>query len=153
MSKVGLTVAGLAAGLLVTGCASSPWPRSRAQIEIAPARCEAFQVQIYFDRDSTKLTREARSILAEAGKMARGCDVKAVRVVGLADAVGAPGDNLDLSKRRAGAVTQALGRVGFRNVSFDVQAAGDTGATTLGGANRPLRRRADINFDLAPLPR
>jgi len=148
MSKVGLTVIGIAVGgALLAGCAS-PWPRSRAQIEVAPSLCEDFQVQIYFTRDSVAVTREARSILAEAKNMAKGCAVKEVRVVGLADAVGAPGANLEISKRRATAVTEALGRAGFKNVSFEVRAAGDAGAVTWDGAMQPLRRRADINIDL-----
>jgi outer membrane protein OmpA-like peptidoglycan-associated protein len=69
-------------------------------------------------------------------------------VLGLADNVGAPDVNLALSKKRAAAVTDALAEVGFRNVEFDVAAAGDTGSITGSGEARPLRRRADVQFDL-----
>jgi peptidoglycan-associated lipoprotein len=71
-----------------------------------------------------------------------------VRVIGLADAVGAPDANLALSKQRADVVTRGSGKMGFGNVEFDVGAAGDLGATTSDGEARPLRRRADIRFDL-----
>jgi peptidoglycan-associated lipoprotein len=38
--------------------------------------------------------------------------------------------------------------MGFSNVDFDVGAAGDAGAMTNDGEARPLRRQADIRFDL-----
>ena len=149
MRRVELTVVGivLAAGL-VAGCASSPWPKSRSQIVTPPPTCEDFAVQIYFERDSAEITSEARSVLGTAETMARNCKVASVRVVGLADAVGAPAVNLALSKQRASAVTAALAKVGFRNVEFDVTAAGDTGSVTRTGEAQPLRRQADVRFDL-----
>jgi peptidoglycan-associated lipoprotein len=72
--------------------------------------CEDFAVQIYFESQSAKLTSEARSVLKGAEAMATGCKVASVRVVGLADAVGAPDANLALSKQRADTVTRALAR-------------------------------------------
>jgi len=47
----------------------------------------------------------------------------------------------------------ALAKAGFKQVEFDVAAAGDAGATTRGGEARPLRRRTDVRFDLAPRAR
>ena len=150
MKRVGLTAIGmvLAAGL-VTGCTTtSPWPKSRSQIvEMAPT-CEDFAVQIYFERDSAEVTTEARGVLKGAGALTRNCKVASVHVVGLADAVGAADVNLELSKKRANAVTEALAKVGFRHVEFDVAAAGDLGAVTKNGEAKPLRRRADVKFDL-----
>jgi peptidoglycan-associated lipoprotein len=149
MKKIGLAmICAVAVGGLVTGCASDPWPKSRAQIvKVAPS-CEDFAVQIYFESESTKLTSEARSVLRSADDLTTGCKVASVRVIGLADSVGAPDANLTLSKQRADVVTRALGKIGFNNVEFDVGAAGDLGATTRNGEARPLRRRADIRFDL-----
>ena len=149
MRRVELTVIGavLAAGL-ITGCASSPWPKSRSQIVTTPPTCEDFAVQLYFERDSAEITSEARSVLATAEAMAKNCKVTSVHVVGLADAVGAPDVNLALSKQRASAVTEALAKVGFRDVEFDVTAAGDTGSVTRTGEAQPLRRQADVRFDL-----
>jgi outer membrane protein OmpA-like peptidoglycan-associated protein len=150
MRRVELTAIGIvAAAGLVAGCASSPWPKSRSQIVATAPACEDFAVQIYFERDSAEITDEARSVLKSAGALTKGCKVDSVRVLGLADAVGASDVNLALSKKRATAATSALAKVGFRNVEFDVAAAGDTGSITGSGEARPLRRRADVKFDLA----
>jgi len=150
MRKVELTAIGIvvAAGL-VAGCASGPWPKSRSQIVTTAPACEDFAVEIYFERDSAEVTSEARSVLRSAGALTKGCKVDSVRVLGLADAVGTADLNLQLSKQRATAVTDALAKAGFRNVEFDVTAAGDTGSVTGLGEARPLRRRADVRFDLA----
>lgn len=150
MRRVELTAIGivLAAGL-VAGCASSPWPKSRSQIVAATPTCEDFAVQIYFERDSSEITSEARSVLKSAEALTKDCKVNSVRVVGLADAVGAPDVNLELSRKRATMVTDALAKVGFSNVEFDVAAVGDSGSTTVSGEARPLRRQADVQFDLA----
>ena len=150
MKKIGLAIIGAAAlGGLVAGCGTTtPWPKSRSQIvETAPS-CEDFSVQIYFQSESAKLTNEARSVLKGADALATGCKVASVRIVGLADAVGAPAANLTLSKARADTVTQALNKIGYSNVTIEVGAAGDAGAMTSDGESRPLRRRADIHFDL-----
>ena len=151
MKKVGRAVVGLVVlGGLVAGCASgNPWPKSRSQIVAVAPACEDFAVQIYFETESAALTSEARSVLKGAETLAKGCKVVSVRVVGLADAKGGgPDSNLSLSKKRADTVTRALEKSGFKAVDFEVGAAGDAGATTSNGEARPLRRRADIRFDL-----
>jgi peptidoglycan-associated lipoprotein len=144
-----ITAAAVGAGLMLAGCASAPWSPTRASIEVAPASCADFQVSIYFERDEDQVTREARSVLASAKTMAKGCVVEKVRVVGLADAVGTPDVNLELSRRRAVSVTKALTRAGFSQVEFDVAARGDAGSVNRDGESAPLRRRADIFLDLS----
>ncbi len=153
MNKAGVWIAAAAIGATMTGCATGPWPKSRSQIEALPAACDDFSVSIYFDRDSAAITREARQALRGAADLAKGCTAKNVHVVGLADAVGAPDANLALSQRRASEVTAALAKVGFRQVSFEVSAAGDAGAITRDGEARPLRRRADVRIDLEAPPK
>jgi len=150
MKKVGLTIIGVAVlGGFAAGCSTStPWPKSRSQIVQTAASCEDFSVQIYFESRSAKLTKEARSVLNGADALATGCKVASVRVVGLADAVGSPDANLAVSKQRAEVVTRTLAKMGYSNVQFDVGAVGDVGATTSEGEARPLRRQADIRFDL-----
>jgi outer membrane protein OmpA-like peptidoglycan-associated protein len=150
MKKIGLAIVGaVAVGALAAGCTTTnPWPKSRSQIVQTAPSCEDFSVQIYFESQSAKLTNEARSVLKSADALATGCKVASVRVIGLADAVGAPGANLALSKQRADVVMKAMGKMGYGNVEFDVGAAGDAGAMTSDGENRPLRRRTDIQFDL-----
>ncbi len=144
-----ITAAALGAGLMLAGCASAPWRPTRASIEALPPACADFQVSIYFERDQARVTREARSVLNSAGAMTRGCKVDKARITGLADAVGAPDANMALSRRRAEAVTRALIRAGLGKAEFDVAAAGDAGATTRAGASAPLRRRADIVFEIS----
>ena len=89
-------------------------------------------------------------MLANARDQARGCVVRSVRVIGLADAKGSADASLELSRKRAETVSTALAQNGFGKVDFDLDAVGDAGAVTASGAAAPLRRRADILFDLAP---
>ncbi|WP_184715453.1 OmpA family protein [Caulobacter sp.] len=137
--------------LALAGCASSegPWRTLRKPVTAAAPNCVAFQSSIYFEQDSASLTPEAIQVLANARDQSRGCAVKSVRVVGLADAVGTSDANLALSKRRADTVSSSLARHGFSKVDFDKAAVGDAGAVAASGATAPLRRRTDILFDLA----
>lgn len=116
----------------------------------APKTCQDLTVAIYFQRDSATVTREAKAVLKGAGDRARGCVLGEVDVLGLADATGDPDVNLDLSRKRAEAVRLAVIKLGFTTVNFKVGAAGEAGATTASGADRPLRRRADVTFRLKP---
>ena len=50
-------------------------------------------------------------MIAAQAAQAKRCQINAVRVVGLADAVGDPAANLELSKARAAAVTDAPARL------------------------------------------
>ena len=134
------------AALVLSGCGTVPGFR-RA---LAPNLCQDLTVSIYFERDSATITREARAVLKGAGDMTRGCDLGHVDVTGLADSTGDPDVNLELSRKRAQAVRLAVERLGFSMVNFTVGAVGESGATTRSGADRPLRRRADVTFRLQP---
>ena len=140
------------AALALSACAetSGPWRTWKKPVAAAPLACASFTSSIYFDQDSAALTPEARMVLANARDQSKGCQVRSVRVIGLADAVGASEANLALSKRRADTVSRALAGHGFGKVDFDLAAVGDAGAVAASGAAAPLRRRADIVFDLAP---
>lgn len=150
------TIIALSGAVLALGaCAETqgPWRTLRKPVAAATPVCDNFQSSVYFEQDSAALTKEARMVLSGAQAQARGCTVTSVRVLGLADAVGAPQANLALSKRRAETVTSALSKVGFSKVDIDAAAAGDAGAVAASGAANPLRRRADILFELqAPNP-
>jgi outer membrane protein OmpA-like peptidoglycan-associated protein len=117
----------------------------------APA-CEDRTVQVYFETDSAEVTQEGKAVLAQAAAVPRRCQVDRVEVLGLADAAGDPQANLELSKRRAQAVTTALAGAGLPAGEFAVAAAGQADAVTDDGANRPVRRRADIVLRLSPRP-
>lgn len=136
--------------LALAGCAETqgPWRTLRKPVAAATPSCDGFQSSVYFEQDSAALTKEARMVLSGAQTQARGCKVKSVRVIGLADAVGASQTNLALSRRRAETVISALAKVGFSKVDIDAAAVGDAGAVSASGASAPLRRRADILFDL-----
>lgn len=145
----GVAAFGLALGLGLTGCATMPAGRDRI-VKIAP-RCVDQTVQIYFEAYSSAVTKEGRAVLAAAAAQARPCTVASVDVLGLADNIGGtPDSNLDLSKRRAEAVTAELAAVGLPAAQFKVVAVGEAGAATADGRARPLRRRADIVLHLSP---
>jgi peptidoglycan-associated lipoprotein len=136
--------------LLVLGLGACATARSaRDRIVRAPVRCVDQTVQIYFEPDSAEITKEGRAVLALAAKDSRGCRVAGVDVLGLADSAGAADANLELSKRRAQAVTEALTATGLPAAEFKVVAAGQAGATTSKGDVRPLRRRADVVLHLS----
>lgn len=131
-----------AAVVALGGCAAVE--KTRDAIVSRPNTCTDQTVQIYFEPDSAEVTAEGRAVIRQAAAQAKGCTVKRVDVIGLADATGAPGANLDLSKRRAQSVTAALALAGLPAAEFNLAAAGQAGAVTRDGEARPLRRRADI---------
>lgn len=135
--------------VLVAGLAAcSTGPTGRAAIVKTPPRCIDTTVQVYFDSWSAEINKESRAVIDEAAALSRGCSVERVEVVGLADAVGAPGPNLELSKQRAAAVTAALTKAGLPAAEFRLAAAGQAGATTAEGEEQPMRRRADVVLHL-----
>lgn len=146
--KLAIVTLGLLVGL--SACATAQ-KNPRDRIVRRAAVCVDQAAQIYFDADSAVITKEGRALLAATAGDRKSCRVTAVEVVGLADAAGAPGANLELSTRRAQAVTAALTASGLPAAEFKVSAAGQTGATTARGQAQPLRRRVDVLFRLAPL--
>ncbi len=151
-----LALASASLGAVVAGCQSIHRPMAaptvRGPVIQSPLACADFTVSLYFESESSTVTPQAAQLLSAAQRRAKGCNVTGINVVGLADAPGAAGVNLALSKRRADAVTRALHRVGFTTVAFQVAARGDAGAETGAGQERPLRRRADVQFHLAAPP-
>ena len=146
MKATPLAVVCLTAGLAVAACGSLP--RGRDRIVDAPQRCEDQTVQIYFEPESAEVTGESRAVLRQAAALASSCAVRSVSVMGLADAAGDPGANMELSKRRAQSVTAALAGAGLPDAEYRVSAVGQSGATTTDGRTAPLRRRADVILHL-----
>lgn len=134
------TVAALAATAALGGCASM----RDASVERAPNNCVDQTVQVYFEPFSSDLTPEGRNVIKAAADAVHGCRVSTVDVLGLADSVGAPDANLELSKQRAQSVSKALEAAGLPAADFHITAAGDVGATTASGKSKPLRRRVDV---------
>ncbi|HYG25586.1 MAG TPA: OmpA family protein [Caulobacteraceae bacterium] len=142
-------VAGLSALTIAiaatAGCESLPLPYSGPAV-VVPDQCENLTASIYFDRDSSKLMSDAAKVLRGAAAQAETCRFRTVTVYGLSDPVGSPAANLALSEKRAEVVTAELARLGFAEVTFQLMAAGETGAVTPTGEVQPLRRRADVIF-------
>lgn len=137
-----VTSALLAVGL--ASCAAG----GRGALVRAPAVCQDISVPIYFEPNQAQVTREGRRVLVASAAQARGCSVDAVRVLGLADAAGDPQANLELSKRRAASVAEAILKAGLPAAEFEVAAAGQAGALTPSG-QVPVRRRADVTLKLS----
>jgi peptidoglycan-associated lipoprotein len=145
MSVARLTIVA-ALALSLGACATAQKVRDR--IVKAPSRCVDQTVQIYFEPESAEITREGRMVLNAAAADAKGCQMKSVEVMGLADAVGGADANLELSKRRAQSVTAALASAGLPAAEFRVSAAGQAGSVTADGKTAPLRRRVDVVLHL-----
>lgn len=146
MKAIGIS-ASVALTVALSGCAGLG---GRELVE-APPRCVETAVPVYFEPGSHDLTDEGRTLLAQAASEARGCLIDRVVVVGLADAAGEPAANLELSKRRAHAVTATLAALGLPAAEFRLSASGDQGAVTDAGAE-PLRRRVDVILQMRPQP-
>ncbi len=144
----GLGAAGLAA-VLLAGCSSMMGERS---VVVTPDACGPKRFDVYFAEGEAGLTDAARTAIGLTATQLQGCEIRAVRVLGLADATGAAQENLTLSQRRALAVVEALAAQGWPVPAFEVAAAGDAGAVTPGGVEEPLRRRTEVLVEARARP-
>lgn len=145
--KTAATMAGmLSLAVVVSGCQTVRDARARLVRE--PKACRDMTIPVYFEPNVAQLTVEGRRVISAAARQARPCRVEAVRVLGLADAAGPADANLDLSRRRADAVAQAILAAGLPAATFEVDAAGQAGAVAADGSVAPVRRRADITLKL-----
>jgi len=146
MKHIGVLAISVAA-VSLTACATAQSSRARLVRVFSP--CLDQTAQVYFEPGSAGLTPEGRAVIEAAATSSRNCRVQAVEVVGLAEAAGQPQAALELSKRRAEAVSAALAANGLPPAEFRVLAEGQAGALAADGAKRPLRRRVDIALRLA----
>lgn len=130
-----LTLVGVTAG----GCASVE--KVRARFVAAPARCETMNFPVYFRDNSDALTGPAMQTISATATRAKGCKVAAVEVIGLGDAKGTASQNLDLSKRRAQAVADALKANGFPTPTY---VEGEGGASN--GPPNPSQQGAQVRI-------
>lgn len=140
--------------LALAGCQSAKPPAftTKGPLIQSKTTCVDFTQTIYFEAFDATVTRPADKLLSLAAARTRGCAVTGVAILGLADSTGDAAANLALSQKRANAVKAALHAHGFDKVDIQTAAAGDAGAQTAAGQNKPVRRRADITFHLAPPP-
>jgi outer membrane protein OmpA-like peptidoglycan-associated protein len=137
---------GLVLAVGLSSCSSMKSGRDR--IVRAPKVCQDITIPVYFEPNQAEITREGRRVIVAEAAQAKGCSVDTVRVLGLADAAGDPAANLELSKRRAASVADAIQRAGLPAAEFEVAAAGQAGSVTSAG-QVPVRRRADITLKLS----
>lgn len=123
---------------------------ARERIAAPFQRCQDQVAPIYFLPGQAEITADGRRVITETAARARNCQIERVSIVGLADATGDAAVNLELSKRRAQAVTAAFAAAGLPTDQFDIAAAGQIGAVTAEGATAPLRRRAEVTLHLKP---
>lgn len=142
-------LAGVAVALALSGCAG-PRFMDRSAVVTEPSACTAKRFEVYFADSEARLTESARQAIGMTAAQLQGCDIRHVRVIGLADARGGATANQSLSERRALAVTEALTAAGWPAPVFEVDAAGDAGATTETGVSEPMRRRTEVLIDAAP---
>lgn len=147
MSRVRIFVAAGLAALAVAGCSSMGGER---EVMATPDVCAAKRFDVYFAENEAGLTDAARTAIGLTATQLQGCEIRTVRVLGLADSTGTPEANLTLSQRRAMAVVEALAAQGWPVPAFEVTAAGDAGAVTAGGVEEPLRRRAEVLVEATP---
>jgi len=138
----------LLGALALAGCAGTPWERSDLVAE--PSVCTPQRFDIYFRDGEAGLTDAARHAISLTATQLQACEIRKVDVIGLADARGGAEANLNLSERRALAVAEALQAAGWPAPAFSLVTAGESGSTTPGGANEPMRRRTEVLVDAAP---
>lgn len=144
-----ILAAGLAA-VALAGCSTLRTP-GRDELVAEPSACAAKRFDIYFAEDQATLTDAARTAIGLTATQLQGCRINAVRVLGLASSTGSADANLALSEQRALAVAEALVAAGWPTPAFELEAAGDQGATTASGVAEPLRRRTEVLVEAAPL--
>ena len=145
----GMMLAGL--GLAAAGCESTRGMfNDRDELVATPTSCIAQRFEIYFADGEARLTEPARQAIGMTAAQLQGCDIRSVKVLGLADARGGAAANLSLSERRAQTVAEALAGAGWPAPAFDVTAAGDEGALAATGVREPLRRRTEVLVEARP---
>jgi outer membrane protein OmpA-like peptidoglycan-associated protein len=147
--KRSIGIACVAAGLALSGC-TVPRFMDRSAVVAEPSECTVTRFEVYFADSEARLTESARLAIGMTAAQLQGCDIRKVQVIGLADARGGAAANQSLSERRALAVAEALTAAGWPAPVFEVEAAGDAGATTDGGVREPMRRRTEVLIDAAP---
>lgn len=142
-------VGGVALAVGLSGCGVTRF-MDRTAVVAEPSPCTARTFEVYFADSEARLTESARQAIGMTAAQLQGCDIRHVRVIGLADARGGASANLSLSERRAQAVAEALTAAGWPAPAFDVAAVGDEGAVTESGVREPMRRRTEVRVDAAP---
>jgi outer membrane protein OmpA-like peptidoglycan-associated protein len=110
---------------------------------LAPA---ATNYLVFFEWNSAALTPQAAQVLADAARHIKSADVSEVRIVGHADRSGTSAYNMDLSRRRAQAVSDHLVEIGVPREATRLSARGEEEplVSTADGVREPQNRRVEI---------
>jgi len=128
----------------MSGCALGPKPHVAAVKTCTPAR-----FPIYFAKGSDELSDQARDAIRAGADLVRSCKVTEVDVFGVAGADGSTAVDLDLSKRRAANVAQALEAAGLPEPLFDVEGLGASTARTATGRPAMFQRKTLVVIQVA----
>ena len=126
------------AGAWLTGCESVHNIQQRMA-----SPCHNTTVTLYFEAGSEALGDTGQQIVALTAQHLKGCKVRELSLVGLADPAGSPEINETLSRHRADAVLTAFVHAGLPVPKYTLVAAGERGAIAANGAVVPLRRQVD----------
>ena len=112
-----ILAAGVAA-VALAGCSTMRTP-SRDELVAQPSACAAKRFDIYFAEDQATLTDAARTAIGLTATQLQGCEIKTVRVLGLASSTGDADANQALSEqtgpgRRAGPDGRRMAGPGLR---------------------------------------
>ncbi len=104
---------------------------------------------VFFDFNKSSITPEARRIIEQAAKTAKGTHSTAIHLTGHTDAVGSDKYNMALSIRRANAVKAELVKLGIPANEISVVGKGKTDllVPTKDGVREPQNRRVQIVVD------
>lgn len=125
-------------------------PKPVAETVAPPPAPEAKRYLVYFDFDKAELSEPAKAVLETASSAARKLTGMTVTVDGYTDLAGAAGYNMELSKRRAMAVSEALIKAGIAPATVTAKAFGQThpAIMTADGVPEAGNRRVEILLDV-----
>ena len=101
---------------------------------------------VYFDLDNAELSEAAKAVLETASSAARKLEGMTVSVSGHTDLAGSADYNMELSKRRAMAVSEVLIKAGVASAAVKAEALGEThpAIITADGVAESGNRRVEI---------
>ena len=110
------------------------------------------QVNVFFEFDRSRLTREAQQIVAQIANQMQSHSLSAT-LIGKADLTGSDSYDLALGRRRADAVAQELARLGVARNRIAIDSAGkrQPPVKTADGVREPRNRVVEVTLEVGYL--
>ena len=127
------------------GACASPTASKVAAPSTTLTNCMPQKMVFYFGSWETALNELSQKEIRMVQSKLTGCSIDSVQIIGMA---GAPGDveaNMDVSRKRAEIVADALAAGGWPRDRFTIEVHGEEGSTTADGLIKPMRRRAEVS--------